>query len=90
MKDDLASGVIVQEKESTSPVLENAKAANSNSNEMSEDDADEEDEAGAQGSSKTFLGYVYPSKEECASGGKASRTELFQCHRCAKYTRFPR
>jgi hypothetical protein len=37
---------------------------------------------------KTFLGYVYPAKTELK--GKASRTELYKCHECSHYTRFPR
>ena len=36
----------------------------------------------------TFLGYIYPSVMEL--NGKASRTELFLCHKCGHYTRFPR
>lgn len=36
----------------------------------------------------TFLGYVYPSEEELK--GNAGRTELYQCHKCQAYTRFPR
>eukprot|EP00977_Amphora_coffeiformis_P024823 scaffold17305_cov172-Amphora_coffeaeformis.AAC.5 len=41
-----------------------------------------------KGGHKTFLGYVYPLKPELK--GKASRTELYQCHKCHSYTRFPR
>ena len=37
---------------------------------------------------KTFLGYIYPEASELT--GKASRTELYQCHKCHAYTRFPR
>ncbi len=36
----------------------------------------------------TFLGYIYPTEDEIR--GKASRTELYQCHKCQSYTRFPR
>ena len=41
-----------------------------------------------KGGHKTFLGYVYPLKPELK--GRASRTELYQCHKCDSYTRFPR
>jgi len=37
---------------------------------------------------QTFVGYIYPSDEELS--GKASRTELFRCHVCNDFTRFPR
>lgn len=40
------------------------------------------------GGHKTFLGYVYPLDAELK--GKASRTELYQCHKCDSFTRFPR
>lgn len=36
----------------------------------------------------TFLGYIYPNAYEIK--GKASRTELYQCHKCGEFTRFPR
>jgi hypothetical protein len=36
----------------------------------------------------TFLGYIFPSELELE--GKAGRTELYQCHKCQHYTRFPR
>ena len=48
-------------------------------------DDDEDDEDDDHG---TFLGYVYPSEVEVK--GKASRTELYQCHKCGGFTRFPR
>jgi hypothetical protein len=35
-----------------------------------------------------FIGYIFPSSDELK--GKASRTELYQCHKCNAYTRFPR
>lgn len=37
---------------------------------------------------QTFVGYMYPDKSELQ--GKASRTELYQCHVCNDFTRFPR
>ena len=36
----------------------------------------------------SFLGYVFPSEEELS--GKAGRTELYLCHKCQSFTRFPR
>ena len=36
----------------------------------------------------SFLGYVFPSEDELS--GKAGRTELYQCHKCQSFTRFPR
>jgi hypothetical protein len=36
----------------------------------------------------TFLGYIYPNDGEL--DGKASRTELYHCHKCHAFTRFPR
>jgi len=46
------------------------------------DDDDDEDEH------QSFLGYIYPSDRELL--GKASRTELYRCHECDMFTRFPR
>jgi hypothetical protein len=37
---------------------------------------------------QTFVGYIYPDTIELT--GKASRTELYQCHSCQAFTRFPR
>jgi len=45
----------------------------------------DEDNATLRGS---FLGYCYPDEHELE--GKAGRTEMYQCHNCEKYTRFPR
>jgi hypothetical protein len=36
----------------------------------------------------SFLGYCYPDEHELE--GRAARTEIYQCHSCGKYTRFPR
>lgn len=36
----------------------------------------------------SFLGYIHPSSREIL--GKASRTELYHCHVCRQFTRFPR
>lgn len=54
---------------------------NSNEN-KDEDDLDDDREH------ETFVGYIFPSEEELV--GKASRTELYQCHVCHDFTRFPR
>jgi hypothetical protein len=37
---------------------------------------------------QSFVGYMYPNSPELT--GKASRTELYQCHKCRSFTRFPR
>lgn len=37
---------------------------------------------------QTFVGYIHPNDAETA--GKAMRTELYQCHVCHEFTRFPR
>jgi hypothetical protein len=37
---------------------------------------------------QTFVGYIHPDGGEIS--GKASRTELYQCHKCQSFTRFPR
>ena len=36
----------------------------------------------------TFLGYVYSTPEDIV--GRSSITELYRCHKCKHYTRFPR
>ena len=46
------------------------------------------DAADTESEHQTFVGYVYPNRTELV--GKASRTELYQCHECASFTRFPR
>lgn len=47
---------------------------------------DEKDETESHDGS--FLGYCYPNPDELE--GKASRTEIFECHKCKEITRFPR
>lgn len=37
---------------------------------------------------QTFVGYIYPDDAEL--NGKASRTEIYHCHKCQSFTRFPR
>lgn len=50
-----------------------------------EDGHDDDDDDELHG---TFLGYIYPNQNELI--GKATRTELYQCHVCHEYNRFPR
>jgi Transglutaminase-like superfamily len=53
------------------------------------DDNDDDDEDMEESSEyQTFIGYIYPSDDELV--GKASRTELYRCHVCHDFTRFPR
>jgi hypothetical protein len=52
------------------------------------DDDDDDDDVEEPSEYQTFIGYIYPSDEELE--GKASRTELYRCHVCHEYTRFPR
>jgi Transglutaminase-like superfamily len=64
----------------------------SSSSSLSSDDCThihhhEDDEEDGQGY-QTFVGYVYPDGDELE--GKASRTELYRCHKCRQFTRFPR
>jgi hypothetical protein len=73
-KDDLASQPPPQASDNT---------CNSGGPAVGEgDDSDDDDDSG------TFLGYIYPSELEVK--GKASRTELYHCHKCGSFTRFPR
>jgi hypothetical protein len=51
-----------------------------NPNHEHEDDDDDEHQ--------TFVGYIYPDDVELQ--GKASRTEIYHCHQCQSFTRFPR
>ena len=50
-----------------------------------DDTAIEEDE---DSEDQSFLGYIYPDAKELL--GKANRTELYKCHKCHGFTRFPR
>jgi Transglutaminase-like superfamily len=54
------------------------------SNEENLAETDEEEDS----DHRTFVGYMYPDTVELQ--GKASRTELYQCHVCHSFTRFPR
>ncbi len=49
------------------------------------EESNQDDDSVLHGS---FLGYCYPEEHELS--GKASRTEIYQCHACGEYTRFPR
>jgi Transglutaminase-like superfamily len=51
-------------------------------------DGDGEKEEDEDDDQSTFLGYICTNQHE--ELGKASRTELYNCHRCGSYTRFPR
>lgn len=59
-----------------------------NSDNECQEDHHEYDEEGENDDHATFLGYMYPSEIELK--GKASRTELYHCHKCSSFTRFPR
>lgn len=50
--------------------------------------AHEDDDPPENNAYQTFLGYVYPNEHELT--GKACRTELYRCHKCRAFTRFPR
>lgn len=104
MKEDIALTAVIQSSRSeggddtkTSSVMV-GNQENCNHNELStERNKDEQsknndtgNEGAAQGSEddQSFLGYIYPNATELL--GKASRTELYQCHKCRQFTRFPR
>ena len=66
---------------------------NSHSDECNQDNKEDDEDASSDESKDdkgggTFVGYVFPSIDEVE--GKASRTELYHCHKCQAYTRFPR
>jgi hypothetical protein len=63
------------------------KAKGSESLSLNDDNKDEVREEDHK-DDQCFLGYIYPNPSELV--GKASRTELYQCHKCRDYTRFPR
>lgn len=78
MKDTLASG--------SKPEIRDNRLHDERDDKSVEHDHDEgaEEEEDHQ----TFVGYIYPSLTELT--GKASRTELYNCHVCDSFTRFPR
>jgi hypothetical protein len=51
-------------------------------------DVDSGDDQEEQDEHQTFVGYIYPDEVELQ--GKASRTEMYHCHKCESFTRFPR
>jgi Transglutaminase-like superfamily len=53
---------------------------------LSEQEQDDDDDDEKQ---QTFIGYIHANATE-ATFGKAMRTELYQCHVCHGFTRFPR
>lgn len=57
---------------------------NTEANDVSDDKSETCDEI----DEGTFLGYVYPNRLEVE--GRAARTELYHCHKCKHFTRFPR
>jgi len=59
-----------------------------NTNDSSAGDHTHNNDDGEEDTEGTFLGYVYPTPQETT--GRSSRTELYHCHRCQHYTRFPR
>ena len=58
------------------------------SNNSNNDEESDEQGEGCISPCHTFMGYVYPNTDEL--DGKASRTELYQCHKCSSWTRFAR
>ncbi len=57
----------------------------------SDEGKDEDDDIATNDSGSlagSFLGYCYPNEKELE--GRAGRTELYSCHKCGEYTRFPR
>ena len=65
-------------------VCNNANNVGETLADMNDNNDEEEDDGGG-----TFLGYIHPNEQELVLG-KAGRTELYHCHVCHKYTRFPR
>jgi len=55
---------------------------------IEDDGNNDENESEDEEDNGSFLGYVHPSNHELL--GKASRTEIYQCHKCGSFTRFPR
>ena len=64
------------------PPVDNQNSDNDEDRVDSGDDQEEQDEH------QTFVGYIYPDEVELR--GKASRTEIYHCHKCESFTRFPR
>jgi Transglutaminase-like superfamily len=80
-----AADVVDNDKSSTNGQGNPSQLDNSNlGNVENPAEADEEEDS----DHRTFVGYMYPDTVELQ--GKASRTELYQCHVCHSFTRFPR
>jgi Transglutaminase-like superfamily len=98
IKEDLANFAAASVATDTSPTnasdeAESITLDNTNVNHEASDERnnvidDTEDSADTESEHQTFVGYVYPNSTELM--GKASRTELYQCHQCSSFTRFPR
>lgn len=77
----------VEEKQLNSDEDDDISTINDkDSNNSTESSKDEKDKTETHDGS--FLGYCYPNPNELE--GKASRTEIFECHKCKEITRFPR
>ena len=74
--------------EVTSNDIDDANVNLATTDESNNDIDDTDTSAETESEHQTFVGYVYPNSTELT--GKASRTELYQCHQCASFTRFPR
>jgi Transglutaminase-like superfamily len=88
IKEDTANNQHAQSSSSSSSEDSSSSPSSSTSSDecthIHHHEDDEEDGQGYQ----TFVGYVYPDEDELE--GKASRTELYRCHKCRQFTRFPR
>lgn len=82
----LPSSSTNKDSEESLPPSETPENTENVDNDESEEVAtvEEHDEADHQ----SFVGYIYPDESEVK--GLASRTELYQCHVCNHFTRFPR
>lgn len=65
-----------------------APPVDSHGSDDGEDHNDSRDDQEEQDEHQTFVGYIYPDEVELQ--GKASRTEIYHCHKCESFTRFPR
>jgi Transglutaminase-like superfamily len=90
-----ACGASIKEDSTTVATTVSSEATNDEEGASAADSAIEKEDAVADEASEanesehqTFVGYIYPSDSELI--GKASRTELYQCHKCFSFTRFPR
>jgi hypothetical protein len=79
------------------PAVDNNHDSNDNDGTLSDNDGDTDDHSDNlnhehddddDDENQTFVGYIYPDDVELQ--GKASRTEIYHCHQCQSFTRFPR